>query len=159
VTYGIEVVAAPDPGIRSIILDGLRDFNRTVLAPGLQIEDLAVAIRHEAGAVIGGLWGRTGWEWLTIELIFVPESLRGQGIASRLIGLAEEEALRRGCHSAWLDTLNPGALTLYERLGYVRFGELKDFPVGGSRYFLQKRLKDEDQDRARHSSARTAHRS
>jgi GNAT superfamily N-acetyltransferase len=134
-------MASPDPGIRTIILEGLRDFNRTVLAPGLQIEDLAVAVRDDSsGAVIGGLWGRTGWEWLTIELIFVPESLRGQGIASRVIAMAEDEALRRGCHSAWLDTLNPDALSLYERLGYVRFGELNDFPVGSTRYFLQKKL-------------------
>jgi GNAT superfamily N-acetyltransferase len=142
VTYSLDLVASPDPEIRTIILEGLRDFNRTVLAPGLQIEDLAVAVRDDSsGAVIGGLWGRTGWEWLAIELIFVPESLRGQGIASRLIGMAEGEALRRGCHSAWLDTLNPDALTLYERLGYMRFGELKDFPVGSSRHFLQKKLK------------------
>jgi len=142
VTYSLDLVATPDPGIRAVILDGLRDFNRTVLSPGLQIDDLAVVIRDTAGdSVVGGLWGRTGWEWLTTELIFVPESLRGRGIASRLIALAEEEALRRGCHSAWLDTLNPDALSLYERLGYVRFGELKNFPVGGSRYFLQKSLK------------------
>jgi GNAT superfamily N-acetyltransferase len=143
VTYSLGLVATPDPGIRAIILDGLRDFNRTVLSPGLQIDDLAVVIRDAADdSVVGGLWGRTGWEWLAVELIFVPESLRGRGIASRLIALAEEEALRRGCHSAWLDTLNPDALSLYERLGYLRFGELKNFPVGGSRYFLQKSLKD-----------------
>jgi GNAT superfamily N-acetyltransferase len=142
VNYSIGLTA-PDPGIRTLVLDGLRDFNRTVLAPGLQMDDVAVVVREEpSGAVIGGLWGRTGWEWLTIELIFVPECLRGQGIASQLIALAEEEALRRGCHSAWLDTLNPAALSLYEHLGYVRFGELKDFPVGGSRYFLQKRLQE-----------------
>jgi GNAT superfamily N-acetyltransferase len=145
VIHDIELVTEPDQEIRAIILDGLRDFNRTILSPGLRIEDLAAVIRDASGgSVIGGLWGRTGWEWLTVELIFVPESLRGQGIARRLIGLAEQEALRRGCHSAWLDTLNPDAMALYERLGYVRFGELKDFPVGGSRYFLRKRLKEDD---------------
>jgi GNAT superfamily N-acetyltransferase len=142
VTYSLDLIASPDPKIRTVILEGLRDFNRMVLAPDLQVEDLAVAVRDDSdGAVIGGLWGRTGWEWLTIELIFVPESLRGQGIASRVIAMAEDDALRRGCHSAWLDTLNPDALSLYEGLGYVRFGELKDFPIGSSRYFLQKRLK------------------
>jgi ribosomal protein S18 acetylase RimI-like enzyme len=140
-THGIELVAKPNPEIRRVILDGLRDFNSTALMPGLQIEDLAVAIREsDSQKVVGGLWGRTGWEWLTIEMIFVPESLRGQGSASKLIAIAEEEARRRGCHSAWLDTLNPGALALYERLGYSRFGELEDFPVGQSRYFLRKNL-------------------
>jgi ribosomal protein S18 acetylase RimI-like enzyme len=56
--------------------------------------------------------------------------------------MAEEEAVSRGCHSAWVDTLNPAALSLYERLGYERFGELKNFPSGGSRTFLRKGLKD-----------------
>lgn len=158
-TYSLDLVAGPGPEIRTVILEGLRDFNRMVLAPGLQVEDLAVAVRDDSdGAVIGGLWGRTGWEWLTIELIFVPESLRGQGIASRVIAMAEDEALRRGCHSAWLDTLNPDALSLYEGLGYVRFGELKDFPIGSSRYFLQKRLK-RIYGRALQSSLRMAQRS
>ncbi|MXQ13031.1 GNAT family N-acetyltransferase [Microvirga makkahensis] len=110
--------------------------------PGLRIQDLAVVIRDaDTREILGGLWGRTGWEWLSIEYIFVPESLRGQGLATRLIGMAEEEAFGRGCHSVWLDTLNPKALALYERLGYERFGELKDFPRGGSRFFLQKKLK------------------
>ncbi|RDI62590.1 GNAT family N-acetyltransferase [Microvirga subterranea] len=141
-THSLALVTSPDPGIRADILDGLRDFNSTVLFPGLQVENVAVVIRDDAdGAIIGGLWGRTGLEWLTIELIFVPEHLRGQGIARRIIAMAEEEALRRGCHSAWLDTLNPDALFLYERLGYARFGELADFPTGRSRYFLQKKLK------------------
>jgi GNAT superfamily N-acetyltransferase len=141
VSYAIELVAEPNPAIRDVILDGLRDYNRSVLTPGLEIEDIAVAIRDPAtGVVIGGLWGRTGWGWLTIEYIFVPESLRGEGIATRLIARAEEEARARGCHAAWLDTLNPSALSLYERLGYVRFGELQDFPIGQSRTFLQKRL-------------------
>jgi GNAT superfamily N-acetyltransferase len=143
VTHDIELLAKPGPDIRQVILDGLLDFNSTALAPGLQIENLAVALREgHTRKIIGGLWGRTGWEWLTIEMIFIPESLRGQGIASGLIAIAEAEALRRGCHSAWLDTLNPGALALYERLGYSRFGELKDFPIGQSRHFLRKSLED-----------------
>ena len=137
----VELVAEPGGAVRQVILDGLRDFNRTVLAPGLEIQDLAVAIRDGRDReVAGGLWGRTGWGWLTVEYIFVPETLRGQGLATRLIGMAEDEAAERGCHSVWLDTLNSKALPLYERLGYERFGELKDFPKGGSRFFLQKKL-------------------
>jgi GNAT superfamily N-acetyltransferase len=141
VTYALELLAKPHSIVRQIILNGLSDFNRNSLMPDLRIEDVAVVIRDAASKeILGGLWGRTGWEWLTIEYIFVPETLRGQGLATRLIGMAEDEAARRGCHSVWLDTLNPKALPLYERLGYERFGELKDFPKGGSRFFLQKKL-------------------
>ena len=70
----------------------------------------------------------------------MPEAFRGMGLATQLIALAEDEARNRGCHSVWIDTLNPKALRLYQRLGYEIFGELKDYPVGGSRFFLQKKL-------------------
>jgi ribosomal protein S18 acetylase RimI-like enzyme len=141
VNHTLDLLADPDAATREAILGGLIAFNQTFLVPGLEIQNLAVGIRDASSQeIVGGLWGRTGWEWLTVELVFVPESLRRQGIASRLLGIAEDEARRRGCHSAWLDTLNVEALNLYERLGYRRFGELKDFPAGQNRYFLQKRL-------------------
>jgi GNAT superfamily N-acetyltransferase len=141
VSHCLELLAKPHAIVRQIIYNGLSDFNRTSLRPDLWIENLAVVIRDVSSKeILGGLWGRTGWEWLTIEYIFVPDALQGQGVATRLIAIAEEEALNRGCHSAWLDTLNPKALRLYERLGYAVFGELKDYPVGSSRTFLQKKL-------------------
>ena len=40
----------------------------------------------------------------------------------------------------WLDTFSFQARRFYEKLGYVVFGELPDYPAGHSRYFLQKRL-------------------
>ena len=137
----IALVLADEPAapLREVILDGLRGYNSAAFDPAPTIRTLAVAIEQD-GAAVGGLWGRTGWGWLVIELIFVPESLRGRGLARRLIGMAEDEARRRGCHAAWLDTLNPEALRLYQRLGYGEFGALDDYPVGGRRVFLQKRL-------------------
>lgn len=141
-SHSLEVLSRPHAIVRQIIRNGLIEFNRASFMPDLRIEDLAVVIRDETSReIVGGLWGHTSWDWLTIELIFVPELLRGRGLAGRLIGMAEEEALRRSCHSAWLDTLNPKARSLYERLGYQVFGELSDYPVGSSRVFLQKKLK------------------
>jgi ribosomal protein S18 acetylase RimI-like enzyme len=130
-----------DPMLHQVVLEGVRGFNRTLFANHPPGQELNLAIRdgdnHEP---VGGLLGRTAGGWLAIELIFVPEALQGMGLATRLIAMAEEEARRRGCHSAWLDTLNPKAFTLYQRLGYQVFGELKDYPVGFSRFFLQKKL-------------------
>ena len=139
--FYLELLPKPHSIVRQIILNGLTDFNRNAFMPDLKNEDLAVVIRAvDSKTIVGGLWAHTGWEWMTVELIFVPESLRKQGIATNLLALAEEEAVRRGCHSAWLDTHNADAAALYENLGYVRFGELKDFPKGGTRTFLQKKL-------------------
>lgn len=130
-----------DCALHDIVLEGVRGFNRTLFANHPPGQDLAIAIRDpESGEPVGGLCGRTAGGWLAIDLIFVPETFRGMGLATQLITMAEEEAQRRGCHSAWLDTMNPQALTLYQRLGYAIFGELKDYPVGSSRFFLQKTL-------------------
>jgi hypothetical protein len=53
---------------------------------------------------------------------------------------AEAEAIRRGCHSAYIDTFNPVALRTYQGAGYVPFGALENFPGERSRTFLKKRL-------------------
>jgi GNAT superfamily N-acetyltransferase len=53
---------------------------------------------------------------------------------------AEEEARRRGCHHALLDTFDFQARSLYERLGYEVFGTLDDFPRGHQRFFMRKAL-------------------
>ncbi|RQX83694.1 hypothetical protein DF034_05110 [Burkholderia anthina] len=39
-----------------------------------------------------------------------------------------------------LDTFDFQARTFYEKRGYVRFGELPDYPVGHTRIFLTKKL-------------------
>lgn len=125
----------------AIVQDEVRNFNRTLFARHPPGKDLAIAIRDpDSTEPVGGFLGRMNGGWLAIELLLVPEIFRGMGLATQLIAMAEEEARNRGCHSAWIDTLNPKALSLYQRLGYEIFGELKDYPVGGSRVFLQKKL-------------------
>jgi GNAT superfamily N-acetyltransferase len=93
---------------------------------------------------VGGLWGRTGYDWLFVELLFVPESMRGRGVGTDLMRRAEREAAARGCHGAWLDTFEFQARGFYERLGYECFGELQRYPVGSARFFLKKGLVPKD---------------
>ncbi|MBA1155556.1 GNAT family N-acetyltransferase [Microvirga sp. Marseille-Q2068] len=127
--------------LQPVVLQGVRGFNKTLFPGHPSGRDLSIAICDpDSDEPVGGLCGRMNGGWLAIELLFVPEAFRGMGLATRLIAMAEEEARNKGCHSAWIDTLNPKALTLYRRLGYEVFGELKDYPVGSSRFFLQKKL-------------------
>ena len=91
--------------------------------------------------MIGGLLGRTAFRWLFVELIFVPESLRGKGVGQDLLRKAEAEAKRRSCGGVWLETLSAAAYRFYARNGYRTFGQLPDYPPGNTRYFLSKNLK------------------
>jgi GNAT superfamily N-acetyltransferase len=135
----LTLVDNPDMSLRDAIVRPLIAFN----AQQTGIDDfrlLALTITDDAGAVVGGLWARTAMGWLFVELLFVPEALRGQGIGRELLRRAEAEAVARGCHHVWLDTFEFQARGFYERLGYRVFGELSDYPAGFSRYFMQKTL-------------------
>lgn len=135
----ITVTDDPPPEARAAILSGLVGFNQGLAGPS-ERRPLAVLLRDSGGDVLGGLIGATAWGWLSIELLYVPEALRGRNLGARLIGTAEEEALRRGCRQALVDTYSFQAPDFYQRLGYRVFGQLEDFPPGYRRYFLRKVL-------------------
>jgi GNAT superfamily N-acetyltransferase len=133
----IEMV--PDPGAREhgIILGRLADFN-LAKAGSADAAPLCFVLRNADGEIDGGLWGTTMYQWLAIELVFVPEVLRGHGAGAELVRLAEAEAQLRGCIGAWLDTFSFQARFFYEKLGYRLAGQIDDHPPGGARYFLSK---------------------
>ena len=130
---------AGDAADRESILRGLQRFNDAGGGPA-DFRPLAVLLRADGGQTIGGLWGRTTWRWLFVELLFVPDTLRRSGIGRELMRRAEAAAIARGCRAAWLDTFSFQALGFYERLGYSVFGTLDAYPPGHSRFFLRKTL-------------------
>lgn len=135
----LELTDAPDDASLATVLDGLKAFNAGLIGTS-DLRKLAVLIRDENKTTIGGLSGHTIRGWLYIDMIFVPDSLRERGMATRLLAAAEAEAINRGCHAVWMDTVNPDALKLYLRLGYSISGELKEFARGLSCFILEKRL-------------------
>lgn len=138
-TYHYTLTDAADESMRQRIIEPLLRYNEQQAGPG-QGRQLVVHLSDDDGEVVGGLWGSTGYGWLFIQLLVVPESARGDGVGTTLMQTAEREARERGCHGAWLDTFEFQARPFYERLGYVCFGELPDYPSGFSRFFMRKTL-------------------
>ncbi|MEM9440888.1 MAG: GNAT family N-acetyltransferase [Pseudomonadota bacterium] len=106
-------------------------------------EPRALTIRLQAkgnGAIIGALVGQSVWDWLYVNLLWVDQTLQGQGLGSRLMQAAEREAARRGCMGIWVSTYSFQAPDFYKKLGYSSFGRIDDFPRGHGRHFFQKRL-------------------
>lgn len=134
----IEVALAPDDALRQAIAAPLLQFNNALAGPSGH-QALALVLRNDAGTVQGGLWGATGYGWLYTQMLVVPPTLRGSGVGRVLMLQAENLALARGCHHAWVDT-QFGAREFYERLGYSVFGELPHYPPGFTRSFLQKQI-------------------
>jgi GNAT superfamily N-acetyltransferase len=141
-TCVVTIEEAPDAEDVRAIEAGLEAHN-SLYAPPLNYRPLTITLRTADGTLVGGLLGETYWSWLYVRILWLDEHVRGQGYGSRLLAQAEEEAVRRGCGHAHLDTMSFQALSFYERHGYTVFGVLHDVPPGHSRYSLQKELQAE----------------
>jgi GNAT superfamily N-acetyltransferase len=100
----------------------------------------AIHIVEDDGTVSGGATGYASFDWVFLELLFVPESRRGEGVGSQLLERVEAFAREHKMLGVWLDTYNFQARPFYERHGYTVFGTIDNHPVGGKRFFLQKRF-------------------
>jgi GNAT superfamily N-acetyltransferase len=105
-------------------------------------------LRDDHGEILGGVLGNLWGDWMYIAYVWVDRALRGRGHASRMLIVAEEHAIARGCGNAFLDTFSFQARPLYEKLGYELFGIEEDHPKGHQHYLLKKRIaKPIDQSR------------
>jgi GNAT superfamily N-acetyltransferase len=121
------------------IFGALDASSRPLVGPALS-RLLVIPIRNDDGSVAGGFWGCTVFRWLHVQMLFVPEKLRGRGVGSALMAAAEAAARERGCCGAHVDTFSFQAAPFYRKLGFTLFGVLEDFPPGYDRLFLRKRF-------------------
>ena len=99
----------------------------------------AVACDPATGEVVGGLWGRTELGLLFLEMFWLPPAWRGQGTGAGLLRLVEDEARRRSCRHAVVESSTFQAPEFYQRHGYEEFGRVP-FDRGKARVFLRKAL-------------------
>ena len=130
---------APQADETAQVRAGLMAFNESRVGPA-QVQRVAVCLRDDQGAIRGGLVGFLAWQWLSVELLWVDESLRGQGYGSSILARAECLARDSGCVGAKLDTYEFQARPFYERRGYVVFGVLDGYPANTRTYYLRKTL-------------------
>jgi GNAT superfamily N-acetyltransferase len=130
---------APAPGTFQALVQLLDASSRSLIGPA-QPRLLVIPIRGGDGILAGGFWGATMFEWLHVGLLFVPESLRSQGVGSALMTAAENEARKRGCRGAFVDTFSFQAGPFYSKLGYTQFGTLEGYPPGHSQLYFCKRF-------------------
>jgi GNAT superfamily N-acetyltransferase len=138
----IEVSEAAADADRAAILEALAAFNADHGYPA-DMRPVAVLLRDGQGQTIGGLWGKTVYDWMFVEFLVVPEAMRGHDYGTLLMREAEAVAIARGCVGAWLTTFNFQAQGFYERLGYEVFGELERSPGDSVRIFMRKMFADE----------------
>jgi GNAT superfamily N-acetyltransferase len=101
---------------------------------------LSIAARADDGDLRAGLYGWTWGGCGYIELLWVADGQRGNGLGSKLLAAAEDEIRRRGCDRVALDTHSFQAPGFYARLGYAECGRTPGYPHGHDSIHLVKRL-------------------
>ena len=136
----ITVTDEFDPADVAVIVDGLGayDFSRIGYR---DFRRLAVLVRNpQTGKVVGGLYGRSEFGLVYVDWLFLPEDLRGAGIGSRVLAMAEEEGRRRGCTRFALTTLSVEAPGFYKKQGYDVAATIDCDPPGLTRHYMMKML-------------------
>ncbi len=119
---------------------GLRLNAKEKNAPAYHESPLSVLAHDDRGALMGGLTGKTFWNWLYIDILWVKKEERTQGIGHKLVRKAETLAQKRGCLAAYLWTESFEAPDFYQKLGYQKFVVKEDFPIGHQRIGFMKSL-------------------
>lgn len=120
------------------LVSELRKFNMSHMG-NEKSKPLSVIASDDSGNLIGGVSGRTIYNQLLIEILWVSESARGSGLGRSLMLRAEREAKARGCIAAQVDTLSFQAPDFYQKLGFEIVGKVADIPNSPDRFFLVKR--------------------
>ncbi|MDB4890769.1 MAG: GCN5-related N-acetyltransferase [Gemmatimonadetes bacterium] len=138
----LSIVVDLEPQAEDVALvrAGLMSYNESQVGPA-DVQRLAFYLRDGQDGIRGGLVGFLAFQWLSVELLWVDDALRGQGYGSSLLSQAEKHAREAGCVGARLDTYEFQAKPFYEKLGYAVFGVLEGYPANTRTYYLQKALR------------------
>jgi GNAT superfamily N-acetyltransferase len=82
----------------------------------------------------GWTWGGCGY----VDLLWVAEDRRGQGIGDRLLAAAEASAREAGCDRMVLSTHSFQAPAFYQARGYRVVGTVDGYPSGHAQLHLVK---------------------
>lgn len=138
-SYRLSVEPDTKPEDVQLIRDSLNEFNMTVTGDR-SYHPLNIFVRDENDAIVGGVLTDIWGGWMHVSYLWISEPLRKQGYGQQLIAMAEDEARTQKCHGIHLETFEFQAPLFYQKLGYTVFGELPDFPIGHTYYFLKKLL-------------------
>lgn len=141
-----EFVIETDPTPEQVqhLEDRLYEFNSgaTGITDGA---GLAIFVRDERGRIIAGVCGNTWGGSCEIRQFWVEEVRRGQGLGTRLLRAAEQEARRRKCSQIILTTYSFQAPEFYRRRGFRILATVDDCPHGHRNLLMRKRLDDGDE--------------
>ena len=138
---GFEIYTPTAEEVHSGVLGRrLRAFNYGFVGEYGQSQPVWVSARDAQGTLVGGLRGFVFLQWLTVELLFVDEAARHQGVGRKLLTTAEQKASDLGAHSVTLNTFEWQARAFYLKQGYEEVGHIDNYIQGFQLVYLKKAL-------------------
>ena len=125
------------------ICDRLVEFNLTRVPKTQETDFVNInkKIVNENGQIIAGCLAKMYcWNVIYIDILWIDEAYRKQGLGSKMLKEIECIALEEGCHLIHLDTFDFQAKDFYIKHGYEVFGVLEDCPKEHCRYYLKKTI-------------------
>jgi ribosomal protein S18 acetylase RimI-like enzyme len=129
----------PEPEDKKVLVDGLLSHHAKSGHPR-KSEILSIWLKDPGGKTFGGVIVSFLWNGMEIQALWVDESIRHQGWGTKLMIAVETEGRKRGCTVAYTNTFTWQAPGFYQKLGYILYGKLDDFPNGNTLSYIKKNL-------------------
>jgi GNAT superfamily N-acetyltransferase len=134
-----ELTDAPTPANLDAIDSGLQEFNASDGRLD-SVRPLVCLAKSADGQLLGGVKARSWGQCCEVQVLWVREQFRGNGIGRRLMNDIEAEAKRRGCKLIYLETFSFQAPQFYRRLGFEVACEFRGFPGEIVKHILRKAI-------------------
>lgn len=137
--YQLEYQDDPDQKAFHVLFEGINAY--AVLKKGLQpIRPFGIFIKDEKGTIQGGTTGISFYGCLHVDMLWIKEKLRQQGLGTKLMKEAEAIGRERLCSFATVNTMDWEALPFYQKLGYEIEFVQEGYEKGSKMYLLRKTL-------------------
>lgn len=111
----IEVInGEPKPEDKKIMVDGMLSYHASKGHPR-KTELFSILLRNQDNKVVGAIIVSFLWNGMHIDSLWIEELFRNQDWGSKLLHLAEKEAIKRGCTIVYTDTFTWQAPKFYEK--------------------------------------------
>lgn len=126
-----------------LIVDRIVEYNLSKVPGKQEVPLLCInrVIEDTNGEIIAGILSKMYcWNCIYIDVLWVKEDYRKDGLGTKLLKELEKIAKEKDCHLIHLDTFDFQAKDFYIRHGYEIFGVLDQCPENHKRYFMKKNI-------------------
>ncbi|RFM21303.1 GNAT family N-acetyltransferase [Clostridium botulinum] len=124
-----------------LIVDRIVEYNLSKVPGKQEVPLLCInrVIEDTNGEIIAGILSKMYcWNCIYIDVLWIKEQYRKDGLGTKLLKEVEKIAKEKDCHLIHLDTFDFQAKDFYIKHGYEIFGILDQCPENHKRYFMKK---------------------